>query len=143
EAHRRDRKDHDAAEQIQVEGLIRKRGGDRHEQQHQEPTQQGQRAHARAHQARTAGNRPCGRKERTAAMRREMSIETSAGPALSGAEGPSTVLSIGCRNARPSVSTIPTMTAPTSAPRIDPMPPITMTTKTWIRISSPIPGSTV
>ena len=38
---------------------------------------------------------------------------------------------------------MPTTTAPTSAPRIEPMPPMTMTTNTWIRICSPIPGCTV
>ena len=37
---------------------------------------------------------------------------------------------------------MPTTLAPTIAPRMEPMPPMTMTTKTWIRIASPMPGCT-
>ena len=43
---------------------------------------------------------------------------------------------------RPSVSTRPTSSAATKAPRIEPMPPITMTTKARISTLSPMPGST-
>jgi hypothetical protein len=43
---------------------------------------------------------------------------------------------------RPIVSTIPTSSAPASAPRIDPMPPITITTKARMRMFSPIPTCT-
>ena len=45
-------------------------------------------------------------------------------------------------NERPSVSMTPTSTAATKAPRIEPMPPMTITTKARIRIWSPMPGST-
>ena len=45
-------------------------------------------------------------------------------------------------NERPSVSTRPMSSAATNAPRIEPMPPMTMTTKARISTVSPIPGST-
>ena len=45
-------------------------------------------------------------------------------------------------NERPSVSTSPMISAARNAPRIEPMPPITITTKARIRIVSPMPGST-
>ena len=71
-----------------------------------------------------------------------MSIEARAGPAASAAGGEMKWPSRGLRNARPMVSTMPTTSAPTSAPRIEPMPPMTITTSTWMRISSPMPGCT-
>ena len=43
------------------------------------------------------------------------------------------------RKARPSVSTMPTKIAARNAPRIEPMPPMTMMTKARIRMFSPIP----
>jgi len=43
---------------------------------------------------------------------------------------------------RPIVSTTPTMTAPTRAPLMEPMPPITMTTKARISTGSPMPTCT-
>ena len=43
---------------------------------------------------------------------------------------------------RPITSNTPTSIDATTAPRIDPMPPITMTTNARISISSPIPDST-
>ena len=45
-------------------------------------------------------------------------------------------------NDRPSVSTRPMSRAARKAPRIEPMPPMTMTTKARMRMVSPIPGST-
>ena len=47
------------------------------------------------------------------------------------------------RKARPSVSIKPTKIAARKAPRIEPMPPITMMTKARIRMFSPIPIWTV
>ena len=44
------------------------------------------------------------------------------------------------KKARPAVSTKPTSSAPTKAPRIEPMPPITIHTSTRIRICSPMPA---
>ena len=44
--------------------------------------------------------------------------------------------------ARPKVSTKPTSTEPISAPRIEPMPPMTMTTKARMRMLSPMPTCT-
>ena len=43
---------------------------------------------------------------------------------------------------RPAVSTNPTNNAPKKAPRIEPIPPITITTKAKIKILSPIPTCT-
>ena len=43
---------------------------------------------------------------------------------------------------RLNVSKMPTISAPTSAPRTEPRPPITTTTSVGIRIGSPAPGST-
>jgi hypothetical protein len=40
------------------------------------------------------------------------------------------------------VSTAPTSSAPTNAPRIEPIPPITITTKARIRMFSPMPTCT-
>ena len=48
---------------------------------------------------------------------------------------------IGSRK-RPSVSVTPTRMAPTSAPLIEPMPPMTMTTKARISTGSPMPTCT-
>ena len=47
------------------------------------------------------------------------------------------------RKERPTVSIKPTIKAATNAPRIEPTPPITITTKVIIHIPSPIPISTV
>src|SRR4030095_6043483 len=144
EAHGGDGEDHDPPEEIEVEGVVEDGGEGRAQGQRDEADADGDRTRPRVHdQPRTAGNNPCGRKKSTAAMSRYISIEASAGPALLAADGPIIVLSIGLRKARPSVSTMPTTTAPTSAPRIEPVPPITMTTNTWMRISSPRPGRTV
>ncbi len=43
---------------------------------------------------------------------------------------------------RPAVSTTPTNIAPKNAPRIEPMPPMTMTTNAKIKILSPMPTCT-
>ena len=43
---------------------------------------------------------------------------------------------------RPSVSVSPTRSAPTKAPLIEPMPPMTMTTKARISTGSPMPTCT-
>ena len=55
----------------------------------------------------------------------------------------STLRSRSGRKARPSVSIMPTRIAARNAPRIEPMPPITMMTKARIRMFSPIPICTV
>ena len=49
---------------------------------------------------------------------------------------------ISIANERPSVSTSPISSAAMNAPRIEPMPPMTMTTNARIRTLSPMPGST-
>ena len=46
------------------------------------------------------------------------------------------------RNDRPTTSNTPTRIEATSAPLIDPIPPITMTTNAIISMSSPMPDST-
>ena len=43
------------------------------------------------------------------------------------------------RRKRPRVSVTPTRMAPTSAPLIEPMPPMTTTTKAMMRTGSPMP----
>src|SRR6266403_706936 len=82
EADRRDGEDHDPPEQIEIEGLVGQRGDHGHEAEPQQAGHQRERARPGAHQPRTAGNNPWGRKRRTAAIRMEISIEESAGPAL-------------------------------------------------------------
>lgn len=65
-------------------------------------------------------------------------------PAASGSAvaGENTAPSSCGRKARPRLSTMPTSSAPASAPRTEPTPPITMTTKVVIRMRSPMPIST-
>src|SRR2546429_82375 len=69
EADRRDREDHDPPEQIEIEGLVGQRGDHGHEAERQQAGHQRERARPGAHQPRTAGNNPWGRKKRTAAIR--------------------------------------------------------------------------
>ena len=69
-------------------------------------------------------------------------IDASAGPAALAHCGGSASRSSCCSSVRPRVSTVPTSKAPMSAPRIEPMPPITTTTKARIRMFSPIPTCT-
>ncbi len=69
-------------------------------------------------------------------------MEASADPTPVARDGSITVpKAAGSRNL-PSVSVMPTRSAPTSAPRIEPMPPITITTKARISTGSPIPTCT-
>ena len=71
-----------------------------------------------------------------------MSIEDKAGPAVSAtSEDINFSISAGSVD-RPTISNTPTKMDATKAPRIDPMPPITMTTKARISMSSPMPDST-
>ena len=71
-----------------------------------------------------------------------MSIEDKAGPAVSAtSEDVKLSMSAGSVD-RPTTSNTPTKMDATKAPRIDPMPPITMTTKARISMSSPMPDST-
>jgi len=65
------------------------------------------------------------------------------GPAVEAAAGLNTIRSKSGKNARPSVSIKPTKIAATIAPRIEPMPPMTVMTKARIRMFSPIPICTV
>ena len=69
-------------------------------------------------------------------------MEASAGPTVRAGAGPMTRRRMSTENERPSVSTSPISRAAIKAPRIEPMPPMTMTTKARIRTVSPIPGST-
>src|SRR6218665_3744691 len=71
-------------------------------------------------------------------------MEADARPAASGvATSGVSRLSSNCgRKARPRLSTMPTSSAPASAPRTDPTPPMTMTTKVVISTRSPMPKST-
>ena len=69
EAHCRDGEDHHSANEVEVEGLVRERGHDGHEAQHEQAGHQREHVRAGAHQPRTAGNNPCGRKASTAAIR--------------------------------------------------------------------------
>ncbi|MNV60127.1 hypothetical protein D3C71_1525810 [compost metagenome] len=71
-----------------------------------------------------------------------MAMAASVGPTLEATAGEKTWRSSMGRKARPAVSTMPTSKAPTKAPRIEPMPPMTMHTSTRIRISSPMPTCT-
>ena len=57
-------------------------------------------------------------------------------------DGPITRRRISIENERPSVSTRPISNAAMNAPRIEPMPPITITTKARMRMFVPMPGST-
>ena len=69
-------------------------------------------------------------------------MAASVGPTLDATAGENTWRSSMGRKARPAVSTMPTSKAPTKAPRIEPMPPMTIQTSTRIRISSPMPTCT-
>ena len=66
----------------------------------------------------------------------------TAGPTSAARLGDSTSRSSGGSKARPAVSTRPTSRLATSAPRIEPMPPITMTTRAGIKMLSPMPTCT-
>src|SRR4029077_20482636 len=123
EAERGDGEDHDPAEEVEIEGLVQDGGHERHGGEGHQANAHRDSARRAGHQRARAGNRPCGRTASTAAISRYIRIEASAGPALSAAYGRRTVARAGLRNARPSVSTMPTTTAPTRAPRMDPMPP--------------------
>src|SRR5438270_85441 len=71
-----------------------------------------------------------------------MSTDATAGPAaLASCGGRKTPKKSG-RKARPLVSTTPTRSEPTNAPRIEPMPPMTITTKARMRMFSPMPTCT-
>src|SRR5207244_4635349 len=63
-----DGEDHDPPEQVQIEGLIGERGHHRDEAEDQEAGDERERARG-AHQLRTAGNSPWGRKKSTTAIR--------------------------------------------------------------------------
>src|SRR5207302_1197846 len=69
-------------------------------------------------------------------------MEATAGPAALANCGGRNRLKKSGRNARPLVSTMPTSSAPTNAPRTEPMPPITITTKARIRMFSRMPTCT-
>src|SRR5256885_3780630 len=71
-----------------------------------------------------------------------MEIAASVGPTLDATAGENTWRSSMGKKARPAVSTMPTSRAPTRAPRMEPMPPMTMHTSTRIRMSSPMPTCT-
>src|SRR5262249_7647864 len=134
EAGRGERVDEDAAREGEVIGL-----GDG-ERERQSEGEDRERCVALHHPL--AGNRPRGLKYSTATMRRYASTEAIAGPAALATRGWKKRPKTSGRKARPIVSTSPTSTAPTSAPRIEPMPPMTMTTKARIRMFSPIPTCT-
>src|SRR3569833_1528630 len=70
-------------------------------------------------------------------------MEDSAGAAVEAAAPLKTCRSRLGRKARPSVSIMPTKIAARNAPRIEPMPPITMMTKARMRMFSPMPICTV
>src|SRR5262249_10611862 len=122
-----------------VEGLSRITRDHGHErktnQEHQarDGARRAQRNRCRADGHRRAGNRPWGRIASTIAMNRYMSSDASAGPAVSAVARSAIWRSNNGRYVLPIVSTTPTMRAPKNAPRIDPIPPITMTTSTAIR----------
>lgn len=71
-----------------------------------------------------------------------MSIEDKAGPTVSAtSEDVKLSMSAGSVD-RPTTSNTPTKMDATKAPRIDPIPPMTITTKAKINMSSPMPDST-
>ena len=61
---------------------------------------------------------------------------SASAPCMTRCSSPGTTLRI-------AVSMTPTSSAPTNAPRTEPTPPMTITTKVEIRICSPIPTCTV
>ena len=69
-------------------------------------------------------------------------MEARAGPAVSAISDDTTFKSKSGKNDLPTTSNTPTSIEAISAPRIEPIPPITMTTNAMISISSPIPDST-
>ena len=64
------------------------------------------------------------------------------GPTELAVAGSLTALSSRVSSTRPTVSIMPTSSEPTSAPRIEPMPPITITSKAGMRMLSPMPTLT-
>ena len=71
-----------------------------------------------------------------------MSMDANAGPAVSAMSDGAIFNKRSGKKDRPTTSNTPTRIDATSAPRIEPMPPITMTTNARISISSPMPDST-
>ena len=71
-----------------------------------------------------------------------MPIEAMADPLFCAAPVSMNSLNSSGRNTPPNVSVSPTKSAPINAPRMDPMPPITMTTKARISTGSPMPTCT-
>ena len=65
-----------------------------------------------------------------------------AGPTVRAGEGGMMRRRISIENERPKVSTSPINSAAMKAPRIEPMPPMTITTNANINTLSPMPGST-
>ena len=72
QAHRREGEDHDASEQVEVEGLVERGRQHGHEGEHGQADRAGDegRADASLGYPPRAGKRPWGRKKRTAAIRR-------------------------------------------------------------------------
>src|SRR5206468_11439759 len=139
EAGRRDGEHDDAAREAQVK--IRA-GGAQHPGQRQGrgECKEGRERAAR-HRPRT-GHKPCGRQARTAAISRYIATDASAGPAALDHCGGKASRKACCKSVRPSVSTTPTSSAPSRAPRMEPTPPITTTTKAGMRMFSPMPTCT-
>src|SRR5690606_41673828 len=81
---------------------------------------QGRNARHRHNHHPRAGNSPAGFKVSTAAISTYIAIPASAGPRSAATEGGSTARKAGGRKARPAVSTNPTSSAATKAPRTEP-----------------------
>ena len=141
EADRRDRQDHDAGEQRHQERSCRSaRSIDR--QQRENRQQRGHEHVARGEPARSFARR------REQAFRpehqhdRHQHVDQHRGQRRPGARAGAVADEMAQRsgrNARPMVSIRPTMMAATNAPRIEPMPPMMITTKARIRMFSPMP----
>src|SRR6056297_1348462 len=108
------------------------------QQQHKRRVQEGFTPHVVR-----APNKPCGRNSKTPAIRIYIAIDASEAPTVVAADGSITRPNRTGSKERPSVSVRPTRIAPINAPLIEPIPPITITTKARIRTGSPMPTCTV